>query len=111
MHIQDGDQIVSSPHKVANIVNDYFVNIASTIGEPVDEEAQLRSDHNFCEWAIEKHKTHQSIISIKSQFAQNPQYAGIHGLTLSNISLSHMEKIMQNAKPKKPQAMTNYLPI
>ncbi len=35
MHIQDGDLIVNSIHKVANIMNGYFINIASTIREPV----------------------------------------------------------------------------
>ncbi len=82
-------------------MNDYFVNIASTIGESVDEEAQLLSDHNFCQWAIEKHKTHQSIIAIKSQFAQNPQHADIHGFTFSNVFPSDMEKIIQNLNTKK----------
>ncbi len=66
-------------------MNGYFVNIASTIEKLVDEETQLLSDHNFCEWAIEKHNSHQSIIAIKSQFAQNPQYADIHGVNLSNV--------------------------
>ncbi len=67
------------------------------------------SDHNFYEWAIEKHKTHQSIIAIQSQFAYNPQNADIPGFTLSNVSPSDMEKIMQTLNTKKPQAMTNYL--
>ncbi len=59
------------------------------------------SDHNCCEWAIEKHKTHQSIIAIKSQFAQNPQHADIHGFTPSNVSPSDTEKIMQTLNTKK----------
>ncbi len=57
--------------------------------------------HNGCV-SIEKHNTHQSIIAIKSQFAQNPQHADIHGFTLSNLSPSDMEKIMQNLNTKKP---------
>ncbi len=62
MQIQDGDQMVRS-HKVANIMNVYFVNIASTIREPVYEEAQLRTDHKFCECANENHTASQSIIA------------------------------------------------
>ncbi len=82
-------------------MNGYFVNIASTIGEPVDEEAQLLSGHKLCEWANDKHKAHQSIIAIKSQLAQNPQHGDIHGFTLSNVSPFNMEKIMQNLNTKK----------
>ncbi len=49
-----------------NIMNGYFINIATTIVEPVDEEAQLLTDHKFYEWANEKHNTNQSIIVINS---------------------------------------------
>ncbi len=101
MHVRNGNQIVSSPHKVSNIMNGYFVNIASTIWVPVDEEILLLSDHNLCEWAIENHKTHQSIIAITSQFAPYPQFAYIHCFTLSNVSPSDMLKVRQNLNTKK----------
>ncbi len=101
MHIQDGDQIVSRPHKVTNIMNDYLVNIASNNWGACWWRGTTPVRKNFCEWAIEKHKPHQSIIAIKSQFAQNPQHADIHGFTLSNVSPSNMKKIMHNLNTKK----------
>ncbi len=43
---------------------------------------------------------HESIITIKSQVVQNPQYADIYGFTLRKVSPSDIDKIMKNLNTK-----------
>ena len=59
--LQEGETTVTDNHKIANIFNDYFSNIASNIG--------FNGDITSARYAIIDHQNHPSILKIRGKYA------------------------------------------
>ncbi len=56
-----GDTLVTKPIDVANVINEFFTNITSTIGEPVSEATLELDDEEFILLIYDKYKDHPSV--------------------------------------------------
>ena len=100
MQIQNGDNVETNPQKVANIMNDFFVNVAS-IGETQSEEVIDPSDGAFCEWAVKRHENHESIKAIRTWMSSHPLPESLKDFTIPKVSPSSVEKIFCSLNPRK----------
>ncbi len=62
-HIQllEKDEIISDPLKIANVMNNNFVNVAESIGRPVDRTTLHMNEEDFINKNIDKHSHHSSV--------------------------------------------------
>ena len=101
IQIQNGENVETNPQTVANIMNDFFVNVASTIGETPTEEVMNLSDGDFCEWAVKKHENNESIRAIRTWMINHPLPESLSDFSIPKVSPSSVEKILCNLNPKK----------
>ena len=70
--INDGE-LVNNKKDVANLFNDYYINIIeNTTGKKLDTFKPISS--NVIEQIIEQYKNHHSVLLIKERLKQNPNF-------------------------------------
>ena len=94
--IQEGSEVVSEPTSVANSFNEFFANIATSIGN--DKNLPKASDYSetskFVEAAMKYHQQDQSIKNInEKKYEQN--------FSLKYTDINTVNKIIKNLNTKK----------
>ena len=92
--LNEGGKIVNEPAEVANIFNNYYSNIASTIGF----DDKIESVEN----AIEKHKHHPSITMIKEKHQGIRECFDFHV-----VSPNTVKTYLRNFNPRKATGYDN----
>ena len=81
--LQEGNRLINEEKDIANIMNDYYVHIASNIGLPSDVEMFDMSNEMFVDKCVDKFKNHESIVNIKRSVT-DPQCFGFECTAVSN---------------------------
>ena len=85
-------------------MNNYFVNIASTIGNPPSGNGtHLYTDDEFCKGAYKKHENHPSVKTIRApaEVSENSTIENLNNFYLDRVTFSRVDKIMQNIDLRK----------
>ena len=92
--IQTDNAIETEPETVANLLNEFYVNIATQIGGVTNIEQELESNSEFVTKCAEFYKDHRSIKNIKeSHMTQHFNFV--------HTDTSAVEKVIKNLEIKK----------
>ena len=91
--LHENDQIITDKSQVCDIFNDYFVNIASSIG--------FDDNITSVETAITKHSSHPSIIKIKDRHPITNQFS------FKPVSTKNIRDKLKSIDPKKATGFDN----
>lgn len=97
LHLLEEDHLITDPDQVASVMNDFYTNVANTIGEPFDPLTNNMTDKEFVKHSNEKFKNHPSITEIKNSVGLNTTFE-FKETTPSNIG-----KLLKKLNPKKSQ--------
>ncbi len=95
-HIQllEKDEIISDPQKVANVMNNNFVNEAESIGRPVDRTTLQMNEEDFIKKSIDKHNHYPSVKLINEHPEQQCKFEFKH------VSPKEVETILSKLNTK-----------
>ena len=96
-HIQllQGDDLVSDPHEVANVMNRFYTTITADIGEPVNENDLTLNDVDFISMSVDRHRDHSSVKAIKSETDHHCHFDFKH------ITPTYVNKVISKLDTKK----------
>ena len=91
----ENEKLISSPHEVANTLNDFYVNVAANIGNSdTDTILQNLNKSDFVLKPIEINKDHPSILEIG-------QNGNTTNFAFSQISFDDVLRVIENTQTKK----------
>ena len=93
-HLIEGNKLVNDETEIANIMNDYYVNIAKDIGA-YDSDLEDLTDSVFVEKSVEKFKNHPSILRIKKTVKN------VSCFSFNAVSCDHIVKNLSKLNVKK----------
>ncbi len=85
IQLLEGDTLLPKPTYTANVMNEYFTNITSTIGERVSEATLDLDDEEFISLSYDKYKDHPSVNNI----AENHQLPS--NFEFKEVSTDHVQ--------------------
>jgi hypothetical protein len=95
--IHDGQSLLTNPKEVAESMNEFFINIASNIGNDVNIPNRLDFDSNkdFLDASLAYHANHPSITSIRTNGKADTEFKFRHAKETT------VSKIIKNLNTKK----------
>ena len=90
--LKEGDQVITKPSDVCNILKDHYESVANDIGEPDTMGENLGEDEVLC--AIQKHSEHPSVLRITGTYPR-PDHFSFTKVTVDQVLLG-LKKV--NAK-------------
>ena len=94
LHLRENDTVITDQNQVSEIMNDYFVTIASTIGEPAENTMDI-SDTEFVSNSVRKHINHPSVLAIKENKTADTE------LDIAKVTSDDVYKIISGLETKK----------
>ena len=94
IQLLEEDQLITSPVNVADIFNEYYTNITSTIGSHVEASTLQCDDADFISFSNEKHKDHPSVKKISERHTASD-------FSFTQIPPAETEKILNKMDTKK----------
>ncbi len=96
-HIQllEKDEILSDPENVANVMNNNFVNVAESIGRPVDRTTLQMNEEDFIKKSIDKHSHHPSVKLIN----EHPEHQ--FKFEFKHVSPKEVESLLSKLNTKR----------
>ncbi len=104
-HIQllEKDEVISDPINVAIVMNNIFVNVAESIGKPVDRTTlQKMNEENVIKKSINKQSHHPSVKLINEHLEHQCKFEFKH------VSPKEVETILSKLNTKKQQAVMGF---
>ena len=98
IQLMEGDRLVTKPTEVANVFNEFYVNITRNIGPPTDDTSHM-SDEQFVTHSIDKYTDHSSILRIKHHVESSPENHLKY--SLNEVSVDTVCKTLKKCDPKK----------
>ncbi len=92
IQLLENDTLVTQPTDVANVMNSFYVNITSTIDEPMTDEIMELDDDDFIALSQEKFKDHPSVRKIQDKHPEpsNIQFKEVSPESVHSI-ISHLD--------------------
>ncbi len=102
----ENDTLVTQPADVANVMNSFYVNITSTIGEPMTDEIMELDDDHFIALSQEKFKDHPSVRKILGKHPEpsNFQFKEVSRESVHSI-ISHLDPHKATGYDKIPSKL------
>ena len=95
IQLLENDTLVTRPTDVANVMNPYYVNITSSIGEPVTKDILELDDDDFIAHSQEKFKDHPSVKKILEKHPQPSNFK------FKEVSPDSVQSIISHLDPHK----------
>ncbi len=97
IQLLENDRLVTDPVQVANVFNDFQVNITKHIGPSTEDKSDF-SDLEFVQHSIDKYQNHSSVIRISEHLEQSNKIAPF---SFAEVSIEIVETTLQHSNPKK----------
>ena len=97
--LNDGGQISTEPKEVCSLLNDFFANVASSIGP--DDSIHITEDSNWFNEVFSRHENHPSVRAIKER---NNGGSTFH---FTEVTVDTVKRKLQLVKPNKATGYDN----
>ncbi len=90
IQLLQNDRLVTDPVQVANVFNDFQVNITKHIASPTEDKTDL-SDLEYVQYSIDKYQNLSSVICIRVHLEQSNKIASF---SFTEVSIETVEKTL-----------------
>ena len=92
--LQENEKLVTNQTEVANILNDFYINVASDLG-PSDNLPTEVDSHEYTRISITKNKDHPSLKKMKEKMTERPSFG------FAEVCSDQVQDIIQHLNKNK----------